>query len=423
MLAALNLDHLYGALVALALGLLVGIERGWSLRHQRDGSRFSGIRTFGLIALAGGISGTLYHHASGPATALMAASAALVVAGYLRTSKVDGAASGTSGMVALLTLACGFLAGSGERMLASVIVVVMVAVLSMRAQLHRWVGRLNQTEIHAIARLALITIVILPLLPDRGFGPYDAWNPRQLWLLVVLVSAFSFVGYFASRLLGPGKGVLATAAAGSMVSSTAVTAALAARLERGDSSVAIAATGIAMGSTVMMLRVLVLTALLAPFALAPLALILAPGIGLSLLATAWFWRTSPADAGARTEEVELRNPLEWRPALILTVLVMAMAVIARWVLAEYGDRGVALVLAISGSVDVDSAIITMGNLPQGTMGPVTGALVLSVPVVLNSLFKAGIAVSLSGWRHARQTALPMVLAALAVVLAALASAF
>lgn len=422
MLAALNLDHLYGSLVALALGLLVGIERGWTLRHQRDGSRFSGIRTFGLIALAGGIAGTLYHHASGPATTLLAASAALVVAGYLRTSKVDGAASGTSGMVALLTLACGFLAGSGERMLAAVIVVVMVAVLSMRAQLHRWVGRLNQTEIHAIARLALITIVILPLLPDKGFGPFEAWNPRQLWLLVVLVSAFSFVGYFASRLLGPDRGILATAAAGSMVSSTAVTAALATRLLRGETGVTIAATGIAAGSMVMMLRVLVLTALLAPFALAPLALILAPGIGVGLVAAAWFWRTSPADAGVQAEEVELRNPLEWRPALILTVLVMAMAVIARWVLVEYGNSGVALVLAISGSVDVDSAIITMGNLPAGTMKPLTGALVLSVPVVLNSLFKAGIAVSLGGRSHARQTALPLVLSAIAVTLAALASA-
>src|SRR3546814_20387177 len=93
-----------------------------------------------------------------------------------------------------------------------------------RASDLRWVGRLNQTEIHAIARLALITIVILPLLPDKWFGPYEAWNPRQLWLLVVLVSAFSFVGYFASRLLVQERGVLATAAAGGVVSSTAVKA-------------------------------------------------------------------------------------------------------------------------------------------------------------------------------------------------------
>src|SRR3546814_7547673 len=129
----------------------------------------------------------------------------------------------------------------GERMLAAVIVVVMVVVLSMRAQLHRWVDRLDETEIHSIARLALITIVILPLLPDTGMGPYEAWNPRQLWLLVVLVSAVSFVGYFASRLLGPGGGVLATAIAGSMVSSTAVTAAMATRLKQGGGGAAIAA--------------------------------------------------------------------------------------------------------------------------------------------------------------------------------------
>ncbi|MCP5395569.1 MAG: MgtC/SapB family protein [Sphingomonadaceae bacterium] len=414
MLSGINLDHLAGTGLGLALGMLIGIERGWSLREVSPGARFAGIRTFALIGLAGGLGGVLYQHAKGPAVTLLAGVVGLVVIGYHRVVQSRGLPSGTSAIVALLTLSAGFLAGSGERLLATAIAVVMVLVLSMRNQLHGWVSRLSEAELHSIARFALIATVILPLLPDRGYGPYEAWNPRQLWLLVVLVSGFSFAGYFASRMLGPGRGVVATAAAGAMVSSTAVTAAMATRMKQGDGAPAIAAAAIAAASVVMMLRVLVLVGALAPFALASLALLLAPGILISAAATAWFWRSQPSpdqDSG----DVELRNPFDLGPALVLTLLVMVLAVIARWVLAEYGDQGLAVVLAISGTVDVDSAIITMGNLPPGSLAPATAGIVLSIPVVLNTLFKASIGLSLGGWKHAGQAALPLLATALAIM--------
>ena len=274
-----ELAHLIGLGMALALGLLVGLQRGWAQRDREEGSRFAGIRTFALFGLGGGIAGVLYDHARGPAMALLVAACMLVVLGYARTARAEGPVSGTSGVVALLALASGFLAASGERLVGTAVAVVMVLLLSMREQLHGWVRRIDEREMISIARFAVIALVILPLLPDRPYGPYQAWNPRNLWMVVVMVSGFSFAGYVAARVLGPTRGIIATAAAGSVVSSTAVTASLATRLRDGTAGSAVAAAGIATASVVMFLRVLVLTAALAPFALPALALLVAPGMG------------------------------------------------------------------------------------------------------------------------------------------------
>lgn len=415
MFGSLDLGHVAGVALGLALGLLVGVQRGWTLRKQPEGSRFAGIRTFALMGLAGGIAGVLYVHAQGPATVLLAAAAVLVLIGYARANRNTRYVSGTGTMVGLLTLACGFLAGSGERLLASAIAVIMVLLLSMRSQLHRWVGTLSEPEVLSIARFALIAMVILPLLPDQGYGPYEAWNPRQLWLVVVLVSGFSFVGYFASKYLGATRGVLATAAAGSMVSSTAVTAGLATRMRDGSGEPMLMAAAICVASVFMFLRVVLLVGLLARFALAPFVLLVAPGALASLLLALWFLRRADWGREQGPAAVTVKNPFDLGPALLLTAMVMALTLLAHWVLDRYGDRGVAAVLAISGTVDVDSAIITMGNLPAGTLAAEMAGLVLAVPVTLNTLFKGGVALSLAGWRLGKLGAMPLLAIALVVV--------
>ena len=417
MVATFNPEHFVGAGLGLGLGLLVGIQRGWSLRNLPDGTRFAGVRTFGLVGLAGGIAGTLYLHAQGPALILLAASAALIVMGYRRSSKDSTRISGTASMVALITLACGFIAATGEHLLATTIAVAMVLLLSLRGMLHAWVSQLNEREVLAIARFAVIALVILPLLPNAGYGPYNAWNPRQLWAVVVMVSGFSFAGYFAAKWLGATRGLLATAAAGAMVSSTAVTASVAARLKRDDGDPAILAAAISTASVVMFLRVLVLVAVLAPNVLAPFARLIVGGLVVSFAAAAWYLHKA-GDKGSSSEAADtaakVRNPFDIGPALLLTVLVMALTVAARWVLAEFGDQGLAVVLAISGSIDVDSAIITMGGLPEDALAPAVAGAVLAIPVVLNTVFKAGITLSVGGWRRGLAGALPLLASALAV---------
>ena len=406
--------------MSLGLGLLVGLQRGWALRDSAGGSRFAGIRTFALLGLGGGIAGVLQARAPGPATVLLVSACVLVILGYQRTTRQGGSISGTSGVVALLTLASGFLAGSGEHLLGTSTAVVMVLLLSMRAQLHHWIRRLDETEVLAIARFAVIALVVLPLLPDRRFGPYLAWNPRELWLVVVLVSGFSFAGYFAARVLGPTRAVIATAAAGAMVSSTAVTASLATRMKEAEADLPTLAAGIAAASVVMFLRVLALTAMIAPFALPALALVLAPGIAVSLAGCGWHLRKAKARGGAEAQadvpgQTPVRNPFDLGPALLLAGLVMGLTVFAHWVLDRYGDRSLALVLTASGTADVDSAIITLGGLPAGALPARTAALVLASSVTLNTLFKAAIAISTGGGKRAWLGSAPLFASALAIM--------
>lgn len=413
-----NLAEGYGGIaLALALGLLAGVQRGWAQRMAADGTRFAGVRTFGLLGLAGGIGGHLAAATPDFAMVVLAATAALILASYWRAAQAGTSLSGTASIAGLIVLAGGFMAATGERLLATAIVVIMVLLLSMRERLHALVERMSEAEVAAVARFALIAAVILPLLPDRAFGPYDAWNPRQLWLVVVLVCGFSLLGYVSARLLGPSRATLAVAAAGSVVSSTAVTAALAADLHKGDGHPAMLNAAVALASAVMFLRVMVLVGALAPFALATFAALAVPGLLASLAAAGLFvWRARGASLPP-SEGLRLRNPFDIGPALLLMALVMAMTLAAHWVLTRYGDAELAIVLALSGTVDVDSAIITMGNLPAGALSAEVAGLVLLPPVLLNTLFKAGTLVSITGWRRGWPAATALALAALACLAA------
>jgi uncharacterized membrane protein (DUF4010 family) len=184
-----------------------------------------------------------------------------------------------------------------------------------------------------------------------------------------------------------------------MVSSTAVTASLAGKLRDGAGGGALLNGGIALASAVMFLRVMVLTAALAGFALPTFATLAVPGMLVSLIAAVLLLRRG-GEAVPLDEGVKLRNPFDLRPALALMVLTMALTVAAHWMLARFGDAGLAAMLAISGTLDVDSAIITMGGLPPGTLAPRIAGLVLLPPVVLNTLFKTATLLSLAGWKRA-----------------------
>lgn len=393
-----NLDptSLWPIGLALALGLLVGVQRGWASREEAPGRRFAGIRTYGLFGLAGGIGGALEAQHAVFTWILLAAAAGLVLLGYWRSSRKADALSGTASLTGLVTLAAGYLAGGGQLALASAIAGTTVLVLSQRARLHHALRHIDEAEMAAVARFALIALVILPLLPDTPMGPLMAWRPRQLWLVVVLVSGFSFAGYVGVKLLGTSRGVLATAAAGAMVSSTAVTASLGGKLREGAGAVALLNAGVALASAVMFVRVMLLCAVLAPFAIGSFATLAVPAMLASLAGTALLLRRHIGEAADGTALVTVRNPFELKPALLLMVLTMALTVAARWVLARYGDAGLATVLAIAGTVDVDSAVITMGNLPAGTLTPRIAGLVLTAPVVLNTLFKSATLLGLAG---------------------------
>jgi uncharacterized membrane protein (DUF4010 family) len=413
----------YGVGLAFALGLLIGVERGWTHRAEPPGSRVAGIRTFSLLGLAGGMAGVITAQVSPViGAALLAAAAAALLIGYAHAAG-RGELSATTTVVGVMTLGLGVLAAMGHMVMASAIAAVATLVLVQRRRLHDWIGGLSEAEVLAIARFALVALAILPLLPDGRFGPLGAWNPRQIWMVVVLVSGLSLAAYAASRRLGASRGLLATAAAGAIVSSTAVTAALAARLRKGGGGEAGIVAGVALASAIMFARVMILVALLAPFALPALAMVAGPAGLVSAAFVVHAWRGRGADAEA--EAPAARNPFDLGPALLLAALVMAMSLAGRWALGAFGDAGLAAVLGVSGMVDVDAAIITMSALPKGALAPLAAGFVLAAPILTNTLVKAGLAFAIARGRAGRRAAAPLLISVAAGLagVALLAAAF
>lgn len=402
-----TLEPVVGLGLALLLGFLVGVQRGWTLRNALEGSRFAGIRTFALLGLAGGLAGTIADQSPATAAILLVPAAILVLIGYAKTAHGPDQLSGTTSLAALITIGCGYLAASGQPQIATMVAVAMTMVLALRSELHGWLAGLSDVEIGAIARFALIALAILPLLPDHSYGPYDAWNPRQLWLVVVFVSGFSFLGYIAAKRFGASRGTLVMAATGAMVSSTAVTAALAMRVRDGEESQAMAIAGIGAASAVMLVRTIILTFVLAPAAMPAFAWIAAPAALVSAGAVLWSFRGQPS-SGA-DHPVELKNPFRLAPAIGLMLLVMLLTVTARWMMSLVGEKGLALVIALSGLADVDSAIITVGSLPSGMLAGQLATIVIVAPVLANTLFKGATAIAVAGWQKGWKLAAPLVL--------------
>jgi uncharacterized membrane protein (DUF4010 family) len=369
---------------ALAAGLLIGVERGWTQRDERAGSRVAGVRTFTLLGLAGGLAGLV--GAKGQplvAGSIALASAALLVIAYSKA--LETRRDATTAVAALVTLAIGFLAGLGSEGLGIAAAAVTVLILALRDELHHFVERLDEHDVKALARFAVIALGVLPFLPNEAMGPYQAWNPWKLWWVVVLVTGFSFMAYVANRIFGERHGTIATALIGGAYSSTAVTQSLAQRLGSKDQAGAEPA-GIALATAVMYLRVIVLVALLAMRMLWPFVTVIMPALVVAWLAGWWLYRGAPRTEGPSPPG----NPIALAPALAFLLFVAMAAVIARWAEGRFGEQGIALLLLIMGSMDVDAAIVTAGGLPPTAITAELAALAIGGTILANMSVKLGV---------------------------------
>lgn len=390
---ALDIDMLRTLAAALAVGVLIGVERGWRQRNASAGGRVSGLRTFGLLGLAGGLAA---HMPLVLAAVIAVAVAGSLMLGYRSELARTASLSATNTLVGLMTFVLGYLAGRGAMSEALAVAAVVTLILTLRSQAHAMLKGMSAREVESVATFAIVALVVLPLLPDAGYGPYQAWNPRQIWLVVVIVLGLSFAGYVASRRLGADKGVMITALFGALVSSTAVTVAYAQRLRAGNGPQGPLIAGIALASLVMFVRVQILSIALIPYASRSLALAMVPAFIVGAFTTLLAFRSSASGAGG--DAVKLGNPLDFGPALLLAGAVALIAVPARWALARFGDQGIVVVLGLTGMWDVDAAVLTLAGLPQGTLEPDTAGLVLAVPVLVNTAFKAALALVIAGPR-------------------------
>jgi len=401
-----------GLALALAVGLLIGVERGWRLRDEKAGERVAGIRTFALLGLLGGLAGTQLAGAGAPvAIVLLLGAIAALLVGYAAEMKREGKVSVTSALAAILTIGLGAMATTGNMALASVGAGALVILLASREPLHRAIRGTSEDDMKALLRLVLVVFVILPLLPDAGMGPFGALNPRRLWLVVVVTSAISFVGYLLANWLGQRRGTLVTAIVGALISSTAVTLDSARRIGKGAAGPADNAA-VAIASAIMLGRALFLVALLAPLAFAGFARMILPALLVAILSGAAlvYW-------GARSPEgIAMRQakPPGLGLAFLFAVTVAALSIASAWAETRFGGASGAIVIALGGTADIDAAIAAVGSLPPGRLPIDVAALALAAPILFNTLFKLAILIAVARSRRALPGAASLALVAVAL---------
>lgn len=378
---------------ALAIGALVGLERGFKLKDLKEGTRVAGLRTFSLLGLGAGIAGLIA--AAQPAAALALLAGMLAYLGIAYAPRLAAKGDATSPIAATATIAAAFLAGFGSVGLALAAAAVIVFILAMKNDLHGFVDHLDDKDVHALARFGVIALAVLPFLPDERMGPYDAWNPATLWWVVVLVTGFSFAGYIANRLFGARHGTIATALIGGAYSSTAVTQSLSQQLGASEKPGAEPA-GIALASAVMYVRVIILVAILANRLLLDFAMLIAPALIVAWAGGYWLYRKAPATKDGTPPG----NPIALGPALFFVAFLAGAAVIARWAEGQFGEQGIAVLLFMMGTMDVDASIVTAGGLPPEAIAARMAAIAIGGTIIANMGVKIGVTFANAGRKGA-----------------------
>ena len=393
--------------IALAIGLLIGTERGWKRRTAQEGSRIAGIRTFGLLGLLGGLW-ALLAEAMGELLlggAFLALTAVLITA-YLRDRRADRDLGITTLVAALVTFALGAFAVRGQTHIAVSGAVASVTLLSLKPVLHRWLRKLEPEEFYAALKLLLISVVVLPVLPNQGYGPWDAFNPYQVWWLVVLIASLSFVGYLAMKLVGTERGIMLTGLFGGVVSSTATTLTFS-RLARHLNAGRVLSTGALVASITMFPRVLIVTSVVNPrlFAhlLLPIALITTLAAGYAV----WLWRSCVGNPD--TGVLPLQNPLQLKSALLFGLLLGAIMLLAEAFRAWLGDTGIYLLAAVSGLADVDAISLSLARMARTDLATELAARAILLAALVNTLVKGLLVFFIAGGDMARSFAPGLVL--------------
>jgi len=381
--------------IALGLGLLVGLER------ERAESSIAGLRTFALVTVLGTVCGLLAVEFGGWMVALgLFALAALLVAGNLAMSRGGEVDPGqTTEVAALLMFGVGAYLAAGERAVAVALGGAVAVLLHLKQPLHAWAGRISERDYRAMMRFALISLVVLPILPDRAYDPWGVLNPREIWWMVVLIVGIGLAAYVGRKLLGERAGTLVAGLLGGAVSSTATTVSQARRSRgsgEGGGAVGAAAAIIALASAVVMVRMLIEIAVVAPGLLAaaapPLAVLLAVLAALALV----LWFSATRDG---TEIDEPSNPAELRPALAFAGLYAVVLLAVALAEDHLGARGLYAVAALSGLTDADAITLSTARLVrEGSLAPDAAWRALVIAAMANLVFKGG-AVAVLGDRR------------------------
>ena len=383
--------------LALGIGLLFGLERGWRTRNDRAGSRTAGIRTFAISGLLGGITGAIAQQWNAGDTiagalvlvAGFATYAAVITAFARDENRAEGIFSATTTIAGLLSYLLGAYALIGDVRIAGGVAVAATAILAIRDELHGWVAKVTWPELRSGLVLLAMTFIALPILPDQPIGPFGGINPREVWLIAIALAAVSFLGYTAVKYLGQTHGVLLAGAAGGLVSSTAVTVTNARRAAAGEGSVHLLSAGVGAATAICFLRVFAIAAFLKP----QLLVVIGPALLAAAIAALGFSFMSASRASqlsASNQEISFRNPFGFWSVLVMTAVLAAIIIVGRTVGETFGAKGALIGAILIGLADVDAITVSMARLTPVPLAPQDAGYAILAAVASDTASKVAI---------------------------------
>lgn len=390
-------------ILSASLGALIGLIRQWGEQqdeHKGD-YHFAGLRTFVLWALVGYASAYLSAHYSPGAfiAAIALIGLHLVLFGVFGEEK--NGTGFTTTAAALITIFLGALVFWGHLVLAVMLAAITMLVLGLKQKSHSWTKRLTDEDIRSTLQFAAVTGVVLPLVPDQGYGPYHAINPHSIWLMVVLISGLGFVGYLLMRALGTRSGVALAGLVGGLASSTATTLAFSRESKEYPAFSEGFALAIIMSSTIMLGRVIVLLGLIRPSFIAqlwlPFLVMALPGLLYAL------WIGLIRHQGERDTDIpDLKNPLGLSIAVKFALLYGLISFLVKVFSQTELSSGLLVLSFISGLTDMDAIALSItNNLKDGTVALDMATPAVILAAIANTLLKAGLAIGL-GSRELRK---------------------
>ena len=375
--------------IAFGLGLLVGLQR------QRTDNKMAGVRTFTLISILGVLSGFLSRDFDNPyILPLMglAVCALLIVANIIKLKKFDEADVGqTTEVAALLMFAIGAYLVMGNQIIGVIIGGVMAVLLYAKEHLHDFIENLMEKDLAAIMTFAGISLIVLPILPNQTYGPYSVLNPKNIWLMVVLIVGISVLGYFIYKFLGKKAGIISNGILGGMISSTATTVSYAKKTANTNKINKIAAFIITTASAVALVRVMVEIGVVIPEKLHAVMLpLVAELILMSILCGFLFYLINKEDTDDDMPEPE--NPAQFKSALVFGLLYGLILLAVAFTKETFGNKGLYIVAIISGLTDVDAITLSLSNLMKNDgLATSTGWRLILLATLSNLLFKGAMA--------------------------------
>lgn len=398
-----NLEPWWRFAAAILIGALVGLEREFV--QQRSGEQeFGGIRTFSLMALLGAVAAYLTQDYGIIIFVVAYLGLILLLWASNLSTALRGIEEGiTSEIAALLVPIFGAMVIWDYAALAGAMGVITALLLALKPRLHDLARRMSAEDLRATLEFALISAVILPLLPNKGFGPFGVLNPFQIWLLVVFVSGIGFFGYVLMKVLGTEQGIGITGLLGGLVSSTATTLSFAGRSKVNEALSTMLARGILLASSVMFPRVLVEVAVVNSSLLPQVIVPIGAMFVTSVLAFFYLWRAKRHEGKGEPGKVELSNPLRLQTAITFGLVFAVVLVVVRAANEYFGSAGVYVASLLTGITDVDSITLSVSELAMsGTLQPEVASVAIVIASLVNTTTKGVMALVL-GSKALRRT--------------------